>query len=79
MVTNGGINNAGNYWTSLTDMLNAISYPSDFTARGKLHIYYYGSSTSYSGTAAQNTNLLTSIKLELRYTRGSVPLAWAFL
>lgn len=79
-MTNGGIINAGtNYWTSLTDMLNAIRYPSDFTARGKLSIYYYGSSTSYSGTAAQNTNLLISIKIELKLSRGSVPLAWAFL
>jgi hypothetical protein len=80
-VTNGGIS-ATNYWISVTDMLNAIRYPSDSTTRNKLHIYYYGSSTGYivyTGTTIQNTNLLISIKIELKLTRGSVPLAWAFL
>jgi hypothetical protein len=60
-------------------MLNAIRYPSDLTARGKLFIYYYGSSTSYTGTATQNSNILISIKIELKLSRGSVPLAWAFI
>lgn len=72
------INNVNvNYWTSLVDMLNAIRYPSDSTTRGKLFVYYYGSSQSYGGTSTQNSNLLISIKIELKLTRGSIPLAWA--
>lgn len=75
-MTNGGIN-ATNYWTSLVDMLNAFRYPSDSATRGKLFIYYYGSSTLYGSIQTQNTNLLISIKIELKLTRGSIPLAWA--